>query len=225
MLGFIPTSLLWWLREACQPNPVDFASIELVREGPVLDVGCATGRHIEALTATGIEAVGIDINPEAVRLAHLNHCLVTHDDIWSIESQRTLSLDLGVGQQYRDCRTSCRTPEAAAPILHASASRWPGFAFQRGLAQLRDERYGAIIWLSRRNASAPPTMTVASETGSTGCMSILTHSHMLPAGPGSGRVCCVGSTMSTPPSLPAREHCDERRSFRRGRSRIGRCGQ
>jgi SAM-dependent methyltransferase len=38
-------------------------------KGPVLDVGCGPGRHVAALAANGIVAMGIDISHEAVALA------------------------------------------------------------------------------------------------------------------------------------------------------------
>lgn len=37
--------------------------------GPVLDVGCGPARHVVALTLRGVEAVGVDLSPTAVRLA------------------------------------------------------------------------------------------------------------------------------------------------------------
>jgi SAM-dependent methyltransferase len=37
--------------------------------GPVLDVGCGPGRHLRALTARGVFALGVDLCPEAVSLA------------------------------------------------------------------------------------------------------------------------------------------------------------
>lgn len=38
-------------------------------EGPVLDVGCGPGRHLHALTARGVFALGVDLSPVAVELA------------------------------------------------------------------------------------------------------------------------------------------------------------
>jgi SAM-dependent methyltransferase len=38
-------------------------------EGPVLDVGCGPGRHLRALSARGVPALGLDISPVAVALA------------------------------------------------------------------------------------------------------------------------------------------------------------
>jgi SAM-dependent methyltransferase len=37
--------------------------------GPVLDVGCGPGRHVGALARRGVLALGVDVSPEAVRLA------------------------------------------------------------------------------------------------------------------------------------------------------------
>jgi SAM-dependent methyltransferase len=37
--------------------------------GPVLDVGCGPGRHLRALSARGVRALGIDLSPAAVALA------------------------------------------------------------------------------------------------------------------------------------------------------------
>jgi SAM-dependent methyltransferase len=37
--------------------------------GPVLDVGCGPGRHLRALAARGVFALGVDLSPEAVGLA------------------------------------------------------------------------------------------------------------------------------------------------------------
>ncbi|MFL5828412.1 MAG: class I SAM-dependent methyltransferase [Solirubrobacteraceae bacterium] len=39
-------------------------------EGPVLDVGCGPGRHLRALAARGVFALGVDLSPVAVRLAN-----------------------------------------------------------------------------------------------------------------------------------------------------------
>src|SRR5438067_1995306 len=37
--------------------------------GPVLDVGCGPGRHLQALARRGVFALGVDISPMAVGLA------------------------------------------------------------------------------------------------------------------------------------------------------------
>ena len=50
--------------------------------GPVLDVGCGPGRHLEELAARGVEAVGIDASPAAVALARRSGARVFHASIW-----------------------------------------------------------------------------------------------------------------------------------------------
>ena len=54
-----------WLAD---PPPEE---LDLLAEasGPVLDVGCGPGRHVAALGARGVEALGIDVLPEALRVA------------------------------------------------------------------------------------------------------------------------------------------------------------
>ena len=59
----------WWLRDPAAPPPTDVAALDWITGGPVLDIGCATGRHVELLRDRGIEATGIDSCPAAVELA------------------------------------------------------------------------------------------------------------------------------------------------------------
>ena len=54
-----------WLAEA---DEVDLRVITRAT-GPVLDIGCGPGRHVEALSRRGTEVVGIDLSPEFVALA------------------------------------------------------------------------------------------------------------------------------------------------------------
>lgn len=54
-----------WLSDA---DDVDLRILERVR-GPVLDVGCGPGRHVEALTQWGIDALGMDLTPDFVEVA------------------------------------------------------------------------------------------------------------------------------------------------------------
>lgn len=51
--------------------PVDDADRALLAQatGPVLDIGCGPGRHVAALVASGVDALGLDLSPVAVRLA------------------------------------------------------------------------------------------------------------------------------------------------------------
>ncbi len=52
-------------------NPADAVDRVLLTglDGPVLDVGCGPGRHLRALAARGVFALGVDLSPAAVRLA------------------------------------------------------------------------------------------------------------------------------------------------------------
>ncbi len=46
------------------------ATLELIPEGPVLDIGCGDGLVLSLLAEKGIESRGIDISSEAVRKCH-----------------------------------------------------------------------------------------------------------------------------------------------------------
>ena len=52
-------------------GPADATDQRLLRDlrGPVLDVGCGPGRHLHALAARGVFALGVDLSPAAVELA------------------------------------------------------------------------------------------------------------------------------------------------------------
>lgn len=52
-------------------GPADQTDQQLLRgiRGPVLDVGCGPGRHLHALAAFGVFALGVDLSPAAVELA------------------------------------------------------------------------------------------------------------------------------------------------------------
>ncbi len=56
-----------WLAEA---DEVDLRVISRAT-GPVLDIGCGPGRHVEALSRRGTDVVGIDLSPEFVALAQM----------------------------------------------------------------------------------------------------------------------------------------------------------
>jgi SAM-dependent methyltransferase len=52
-------------------SSADAIDQQLLRDvrGPVLDVGCGPGRHLHALAARGVFALGVDLSPAAVELA------------------------------------------------------------------------------------------------------------------------------------------------------------
>jgi SAM-dependent methyltransferase len=51
--------------------------------GPVLDVGCGPGRHVVALRARGVEALGIDVSPAALRVARRRGAPVVEGSVFS----------------------------------------------------------------------------------------------------------------------------------------------
>ncbi|MFE0044831.1 class I SAM-dependent methyltransferase [Streptomyces albireticuli] len=83
-----PTSLRWWLREPGATAPADLRALDVIEEGPVLDIGCSTGRHLEHLMARGIDAEGIDLLEAAVEQAVLHGCRVRLADLWTFRPTR-----------------------------------------------------------------------------------------------------------------------------------------
>lgn len=65
-------------------GPAQDADLSVVvrAEGPALDVGCGPGRIVEALTAQGVLAVGIDIAATAVRLTRQRGLPVLRRDVF-----------------------------------------------------------------------------------------------------------------------------------------------
>jgi len=51
-------------------------------EVPVLDIGCGPGRHLLALARRGIDGLGIDVTPSAVRLARSRGATVVEGSIF-----------------------------------------------------------------------------------------------------------------------------------------------
>jgi SAM-dependent methyltransferase len=49
---------------------------------PVLDVGCGPGRHVRALAALGVPALGLDASRAAVRLARARGAEVVHGSVF-----------------------------------------------------------------------------------------------------------------------------------------------
>ena len=50
--------------------------------GPVLDIGCGPGRHVSALARRGVDCLGIDVTPSAVRLARSRGVSVVEGSIF-----------------------------------------------------------------------------------------------------------------------------------------------
>jgi SAM-dependent methyltransferase len=67
------TDLAWWRRDPEAAPPADTELVAWARSGgTAIDVGCATGRHLELLGKNGIDALGIDTNAAAVKRAQVH---------------------------------------------------------------------------------------------------------------------------------------------------------
>src|SRR3984893_8515114 len=75
----LPLELERWLGE---PAPVDRELVGRVVP-PVLDVGCGPGRHVVALAAAGIPALGLDVAPSAVHLARARGACVLERSVFA----------------------------------------------------------------------------------------------------------------------------------------------
>jgi len=56
-----------WLRSAS----ADDHEVLARAKGPVVDVGCGPGRHVQALAASGVDVLGIDLTPSMLDVARL----------------------------------------------------------------------------------------------------------------------------------------------------------
>jgi SAM-dependent methyltransferase len=74
-----PAAVRRWLGPV---TAVDRRVLERAK-GPVLDVGCGPGRHVHALAARGVLALGVDVSPAAVRLARSRGLRVIEQSIFA----------------------------------------------------------------------------------------------------------------------------------------------
>ena len=71
-----------WAGDWLQPRPGDASLIDRCG-GPTLDVGSGPGRLTVALAERGVPALGIDVTPQAVRLARSAGALTLQRDVFS----------------------------------------------------------------------------------------------------------------------------------------------
>jgi SAM-dependent methyltransferase len=71
-----------WAGDWLQPRPGDASLIDRCG-GPTLDVGSGPGRLTVALAERGVPALGIDVTPQAVRLAQSAGALTLQRDVFS----------------------------------------------------------------------------------------------------------------------------------------------
>lgn len=74
-----PMSIAPW---TCDATASDHEMFVSRCQGPTLDVGCGPGRLSAALLARGVDAVGIDISHEAVRLARARGAVALQADVF-----------------------------------------------------------------------------------------------------------------------------------------------
>jgi len=74
----LPMELERWLGDA---DAIDHELVGRVRP-PVLDVGCGPGRHVLALAAAGIPALGLDVAPSAVHMARARGACVLERSVF-----------------------------------------------------------------------------------------------------------------------------------------------
>ena len=67
-----------WLGDA----DADDRSLVALAVPPVLDIGCGPGRHVLALSAAGVPALGIDTSPSAVTLARARGACVLERSVF-----------------------------------------------------------------------------------------------------------------------------------------------
>lgn len=87
---------------------------------PVLDVGCGPARHTLALAARGVEALGLDLSPNAVRAARHRGARVLHCDVFGDVPGRgtwgtALLLDGNIGIGGDPARLLLRVRELIRP--------------------------------------------------------------------------------------------------------------
>jgi SAM-dependent methyltransferase len=129
--GHQPLPLARWHGPA---TAADLAVLALA-EGPVLDVGCGPGRHLEALAARGVPSLGLDISATAVRLARRRGARAVRGSIWTLQPgprrwRTVLLLDGTIGLDGRPAALLRRVGALLAPggsvLLEVAAAGGPG---------------------------------------------------------------------------------------------------
>ncbi|MER6766900.1 MULTISPECIES: class I SAM-dependent methyltransferase [Amycolatopsis] len=96
-LPVAPQPLEWWKREPGAEPPVGSDVLDWVRDGYVLDIGCATGRDLEILAARGVAGHGIELIPAAVAMAKDAGVSCVRADVFSYTPPRPVDTVLAVG--------------------------------------------------------------------------------------------------------------------------------
>lgn len=137
--------------------------------GPVLDVGCGPGRHLHALAARGVFALGVDLSPVAVALAvgGGGRAIVgdIFDEVPGAGWQSALLLDGNIGIGGAPVRLLARIGDLLAPTgvllveLEAPGTRTRA-------TQARLERSDSIsAWFPWARVAAPAIEPIARAGG------------------------------------------------------------
>ena len=127
-------------------SPPDAADRELLRRvsGPVLDVGCGPGRLGAALTALGVDALGLDVSGTAVNLARRRGGFAVQADVFGTIPRggpwRDILLvdgNVGIGGDPAALLARCRDLLALGGSLHVEVDPPGG---QSGSGRVRLER-------------------------------------------------------------------------------------
>ncbi len=138
--------------------------------GPVLDVGCGPGRHVEALVSAGTEVLGIDSSNQAVRTARRRGAPVVRTSVFGavpdIGRWRTALLldgNIGIGGDERVLLE--RVAELLAPGGCVLAELSPPTA-RPGRFRARVERVGGpSAWFPWASVTASGIGAVADAVG------------------------------------------------------------
>jgi SAM-dependent methyltransferase len=113
---------------------------------PVLDIGCGPGRHVRALAARGVEALGLDASPAAVRLARRHGTAVVQGSVFAAVPspgrwRTALLLDGNIGIGGDPLALLARVAELLAPAGRVLCEcDEPGSGVRTGPLRLEHER-------------------------------------------------------------------------------------
>ncbi len=143
-------------RFAGPPDRLDRQLLDGV-QGPVLDVGCGPGRHLRALRARGVSAMGIDLSPVAVAIARRGGAQALVGDVFGDEVpaagiwRTALLLDGNVGIGGEPVRLLERLRSLLSPdgvVLVELAPPGSATRAARARIELAGERSGWFAWAS-----------------------------------------------------------------------------
>jgi len=104
-----------WLSDAPEDEELLLDRVK----GPVLDIGCGAGRHLVALSARGVEAIGVEVSSRAVDIARARKANVVHGSVFDLPAtgawMTALLIDGNVGIGGEPKRLLSRTAALLKP--------------------------------------------------------------------------------------------------------------